>query len=77
MAYSPLDNDDYNNMLVTEIADQSDLFSTYVQSAVAQIDSEFPTEEIWLGTLDTGKEKAHTQIKIVVTRDPKQFVDEN
>jgi hypothetical protein len=73
----PLENDDYNNMLVTDIANQSDLFSSYVQSAVTQIDSELPTEEIWLGTLYTGEEKAHTQIKIVVTRDPQHFVDEN
>ena len=73
----PLENPDYDEMLVTQMASQSELFSSYVRAAVSEIDADFPTEEIWLGTLSTGKDLAHTQIKIVVSRDPQQFLDEN
>jgi len=73
----PLVNNDYDNMLVTEIADESVTFGGNVQEAISLIDDEYPTEEIWLGTLHTGPNKAVTQIKIVVTRDPEQFIDED
>lgn len=69
-------NKDYDHMLVTEIAAQSDLFRSYAQAAASLIDSEYPTEEIWLGTLSTGPSGTATQIKIVVTSDPEQFIDE-
>ena len=73
----PLTNDDYNEMLLTSIANESELFKSYVQSAIEDIDRAYLTEEIWLGTLNSKTSAFPLQVKLVVTCDEQLFVDEN
>ncbi len=73
-----LKNPDYDfEFLVEQIAKESPTFKSYIQSALLDTDSEFPTNEIWLGTLKSGKDNSKTQIKLTVTQEHKHFIDEN
>ncbi len=73
----PLTNPDYDEMLVTSMANESELFKSYLQSAIKDIDKAFPTEEIWLGTLNTKTSAFPLQVKLVVTCEEQHFIDEN
>ena len=44
---------------------------------VVDTDNEYKTNQLWLGTLALGEEKTHTQIKLVVTQEPSQTIDED
>lgn len=74
-----LNNADYDDQvfLVKQIAKESPLFNSYIQQALKDTDNEFPTNEIWLGTLKLGKDKISTQVNLTITQDAKRFIDEN
>ena len=73
-----LSNSEYgeDDFLVKQIAQESPLFNSYLQAALNDVDAEFPTEEIWLGTLQLGRGKIPTQIKLTISQDFKHFIDE-
>lgn len=74
-----LKNSDYDdhNFLVEQIAKESPIFNSYIQGMLKDVDSKFPTNEVWLGTLQLGKEKVPTQIKLMISQESKHFIDEN
>jgi len=75
-----LKNPDYyddNDFLIKQIAKESPLFNSYIQEALKDTDSDYPTTQIWLGTLQLGKDKAATQINLTITQEAKHFIDEN
>jgi len=74
-----LKNTDYDDQqfLVKQIAKESPLFNSYIQEALKDTDSDYPTNEIWLGTLKIGKGKVSTQVNLTITQDTKRFIDEN
>lgn len=70
-----IDYDDY--FLINQFAKESPLFDSYLQQAIKDTDHAFPTNEIWLGTLQLGKDKITTQIQLIITQEPSKFIDEN
>jgi hypothetical protein len=66
-----------DDFLIKQIAKESPLFNSYIQAALKETDSEYPTNQIWLGTLQLGKDKVATQINLTVTQEGKHFIDEN
>lgn len=68
---------DDQNFLIEQIAKESPLFSSYLQEALKDVDSEYPTSQIWLGTLQLGKNKIPTQINLTITQEAEHFIDEN
>ncbi len=74
-----LKNKEYDdqNFLVKQIAKESQLFNSYIQETLKDVDTDCPTNEIWLGTLALGKNKIPTQIKLTITQENKHFIDEN
>lgn len=71
------DNPEYDEQVMQQIASESPTFCAMLAGLVNDTDNEYPTNEAWLGTLATGKNKTHTQIKLVVTQDPTKTIDEN
>jgi len=71
-----LKNPDYDcDFLLNEVALESPLFKANLLSLLKDIDQDNQTDEIWMGTLNVeGKE---TQVKLVITQEPKNFIDEN
>jgi len=73
--YQPLSNPDYDEQIMQKIANESATFRNNLIGLVKDTDNEHPTNEMWLGTLNiNGK---HTQVKIVVTQEIKNLIDEN
>jgi hypothetical protein len=74
-----LSNPEYGDevMLMQQIAKESDTFRVLLEGLVKDTDSEHPTNQAWLGTLALGKNKAHTQVKLVVTQDISSTIDED
>lgn len=73
-----LKNSEYDDdFLIKQIAKESPLFNAYIQQALKDTDHEFPTNQIWLGTLQLGKDKVSTQINLTITQEGSQFIDEN
>ena len=72
-----LDNPEYDEQVMQKIANESPTFKALLEGLVKDTDSEYPTNEAWLGTLALGKDKTHTQIKLVVTQEPNKTIDEN
>ncbi len=73
-----LSNSGYEDtFLIKQIAKESPLFNNYIQQALKDTDSDFPTNQIWLGTLELGKNKVVTQINLTITQEAKLFIDEN
>tara|TARA_R110002050_G_scaffold79646_6_gene170237 strand:+ start:370 stop:603 length:234 start_codon:yes stop_codon:yes gene_type:complete len=77
MKNSILNNPEYDEQVMQQIASESETFRHLLEGMVKDTDSELPTNEAWLGTLSLGKKKAHTQIKLVVTQETKNLIDEN
>lgn len=72
-----LTNPEYDEQVMQQIASESDTFRVLLEGLVQDTDSELPTNEVWLGTLALGNEKKHTQVKLVVTQETKNLIDEN
>lgn len=72
-----LDNPDYDEQVMQQIASESETFRYLLTGLVKDTDKKYPTSEMWLGTLALGKEKTHTQVKLVVTQEPDKKIDEN
>lgn len=72
-----LDNPDYDEQVMQQIASESETFRYLLHGLIKDTDKTYPTNEMWLGTLALGKEKTHTQVKLVVTQDPDKTIDEN
>jgi len=70
-------NPDYDEQVMQQIANESETFRTLLTGLVKDTDKEYPTNEAWLGTLALGENKTHTQIKLVVTQEPSNTIDEN
>jgi len=71
-----LKNPDYDcDFLLNEVAIESPLFKANLVSLLEDIDQDNQTNEIWMGTLNV--EGKQTQVKLVVTQDSKNFIDEN
>lgn len=70
-----LNNPEYDEQLMQEIGEESAIFCNNLISLVKDVDNENPTSEMWLGTLNiNGK---HTQVKLVVTQETSNHIDEN
>ncbi len=65
------------SFLIKQIAKESPLFNSYIQQALKDTDRDYPTNQIWLGTLQLGKNKVVTQINLTITQEAKHFIDEN
>jgi hypothetical protein len=66
-----LNNPDYDmKFIMQKIADESPTFKKELGWLLRDTDSEFPTNELWLGTLE------NKQIKLVITQESKNFIDE-
>lgn len=74
---SILDNPDYSEQVMQQIASESETFRIILEGLVKDIDNEYPTSEMWLGTLDKGVNSKHTQVKLVVTNEIDKLIDEN
>lgn len=73
-----LKNTEYDDdFLIKQIAKESPLFNSYIQQALTETDSECPTNQLWLGTLQLGKNKVATQVNLTITQEAKHFIDEN
>ena len=72
-----LSNVDYDEQVMQKIASESPTFTALLEGLVKDTDNEYPTNEAWLGTLALGKDKTHTQVKLVVTQDINNTIDEN
>ncbi|NRA62256.1 MAG: hypothetical protein HRU25_15430 [Psychrobium sp.] len=71
-------NPDYDfEQLLETIGKESPTLQGYVESALEQVDSNYHTEKIWLGTMQTGQHDTPTQVYIVVSRDTNSFIDED
>lgn len=72
-----LTNPEYDEQVMQQIASESETFRILLEDMIQDTDSELPTNEAWLGTLALGNEKTHTQVKLVVTQETKNLIDEN
>ena len=72
-----LNNPEYDEQLMQQIANESPTFKALLEGMIIDTDSEYPTNQAWLGTLALGKDKTHTQVKLVVTQDINNTIDEN
>ena len=72
-----LSNPEYDEQVMQQIAKESETFRVLLEGMVKDTDSEYPTNQAWLGTLALGKDKTHTQVKLVVTQDINNTIDEN
>ncbi len=72
-----LTNPEYDEQVMQQIANESETFRILLEGMVQDTDSELPTNDAWLGTLALGNEKTHTQVKLVVTQETKNLIDEN
>ena len=72
-----LENPDYDEQVMQQIARESVTFRNLLEGLVKDTDSKYPTNEVWLGTLALGDNKTHTQIKLTVSQEAKHFIDEN
>jgi hypothetical protein len=74
-----LSNPEYDDevMIMLQIAKESETFRVLLEGMVRDTDSELPTNQAWLGTLALGNDKTHTQVKLVVTQDINNTIDEN
>lgn len=74
---SNLQNPAYDeHFLIEQIASESPLFAKLVEDALTDVDENFPENNIWLGTLQSGKKKTTTQINLTVTQVVEHFIDE-
>lgn len=72
-----LDNPEYDGeFLMQRIAQESPTFKSYLAGLLKDTDSDFPTNEVWLGTLALGVNKVESQIKLTVTQESPLFIDE-
>ncbi|NRA69374.1 MAG: hypothetical protein HRU24_00025 [Gammaproteobacteria bacterium] len=70
-----LKNSEYDDdFMIKQIAMESTLFNRYVQDALREVDKQYPTTEIWLGTLRVGG--VETQINLTITQETRRFIDE-
>ena len=70
------DNPDYDGPQTMQLmAKQSDLFNAVLSGLVFDTDSDYPTNQAWLGTIN--KNGKATQVKLVVTQEPEQLIDED
>ena len=70
-----LSNPNYDmDFIMQKIADESPTFKKYLESLINDTDRDFPTNELWLGTLDLD---STTQMKLTVSQEPQHFIDEN
>lgn len=65
-----------DDFLIKQIANESPTFKAYLLDLISDTDSEHKTNELWLGTLLLGENKSVTQIKLSVSQEIKNFVDE-
>jgi hypothetical protein len=74
-----LNNPEYDDevMLMLQIAKESETFRVLLEGMIKDTDSQYHTNQVWLGTLALGKDKTHTQVKLVVTQDINNTIDEN
>ena len=72
-----LNNPDYVEQVMQQIAKESETFRILLEGLVKDTGSEYPTNQAWLGTLALRNDKTHTQVKLVVTQDITQTIDEN
>ena len=72
-----LSNPEYDEQVMQKIANESPTFKALLEGMVIDTDSKYPTNEAWLGTLDLGKDKTLTQIKLTVSQEAKHIIDEN
>ncbi len=72
-----LDNPEYDEQVMQKIASESPTFKALAEGLVTDTNDEYPTNEVWLGTLALGEENKHTQIKLVVTQEANNLIDEN
>ena len=73
--YNTLSNPDYDEQVLQKMANESVIFRNNVTGLVKDTNNEHPTNEMWLGTLNIdGK---HTQVKLVVTQESSNHIDEN
>ena len=73
-----LSNPEYDmTFFMQRIAEESPTFRKQLESLLKDTDKEFPTNELWLGSLNIGPSKTYTQIKLTVTQEQAQFIDEN
>jgi hypothetical protein len=72
-----LENSEYDEQAMQKIASESVLFKALLEGLVVDTSAEYPTNELWLGTLSLGREGIHTQVKLVVTQDINNKIDEN
>jgi len=77
MAISLNNNKYEDSFLIKQIAKESPLFNSYIQQALKDTDRDYPTNQIWLGTLQLGKNKVVTQINLTITQEAEHFIDEN
>jgi len=70
------DNPDYDGPQTMQLmAEQSDLFNAVLSGLVSDTDSDYPTNQAWLGTININGKA--TQVKLVVTQEPEQLIDED
>lgn len=74
---SILENPDYDEQVMQQIAKESETFRILLEGLVSDTDINYPTSEAWLGTLALGSDKTRTQIKLVVTQETQNMIDEN
>lgn len=73
---SELRNPDYDSVFIMEeIATHSELFKGLLLGLVNDTNNEYPTNSAWLGTLNHNDQI--TQIKLTVTQEPEQMIDED
>jgi hypothetical protein len=73
----PFENPEYDEQVMQQIAKESETFRVLLAGLVKDTDKDYPTNQVWLGTLALGENKTHTQIKLVVTQEPSKTIDEN
>lgn len=73
-----LSNPDYNDcdFLVAQIARESATFSNLIQTLINDTDSEFMSNNAWLGTL-RGADNSIKQVTLKVSQNTLEFIDEN
>jgi hypothetical protein len=71
------ENPEYDEQVMQQIASESETFRALLAGLVKDTDKDYPTNQVWLGTLALGENKTHTQVKLVVTQEPSKTIDEN
>jgi hypothetical protein len=69
-------NPDYDEQVMQRIAEESETFRCLLQGLVDDTGNQYPTNQAWLGTLSLGENKVCTQVKLVVTQETVNLIDE-